>query len=361
MTRGLFSALFADDRRFHRLGAKAPSRASPCSSAISSRSSPGTARSAIARRNAPVRRSLAGWPWIRTTPCWRGQAASRLSYRGGRGKARWCCGWRKPTRKSACRSRTSRCPNRSKSWCAAGSTREHHGARLCTRQRRPARPRALSSDHAGCGPVRALEVVLPTNVTLPAGRPHGGKGGAFVAVASRRAVAGRVGPGAAGRQSAPGRRDFSDMSFSGTCTKARPAGELADIPGAVHALAFSRDGRRLAVGARPAGPVGSSAGLFCPRWQLCFTTSRVTKTSFTRSRFDPTERNSPRRPLIRPYGSGTSGRGGPTASLRGHSDFVYSVTYTPDGRALLDGRQGPDRQEDQRPHAQGRTHLQRPR
>ena len=49
----------------------------------------------------------------------------------------------------------------------------------------------------------------------------------------------------------------------------------------------------------------------------------------------PTVLSSPRPRSIRLCDSGISDRPGPPGRFRGHSDFVYAVTYAPDGRHLL--------------------------
>ncbi len=116
----------------------------------------------------------------------------------------------------------------------------------------------------------------------------------------------------------------------------RPGGWLLDIPGPVHALAFSRDGRRLAVGGGlPARsgivrvytvPDGTMVHDFPGHDDVVFGLAlRPDGAQLATASFDETVRLW-NLALDRPAGV-----------FRGHSDFVYAVAYTPDGQALLTG------------------------
>ena len=137
--------------------------------------------------------------------------------------------------------------------------------------------------------------------------------------------------------------DLMARSSCGTCRTVAPAGAIREIPGPVHALAFSRDGRRLAVGAGlPARsgvvrlytvPDGALIHDFAGHDDVVFAVAlRPDGAQLASASFDQTVR------------LWNLGRAAPTGVFRGHSDFVYSLSYTPDGRSLLDRRQGPDDQ-----------------
>jgi len=217
-------------------------------------------------------------------------------------------------------------------WVDAGSPR---GVALASAGR-PAdadtRPRRLR-------PVRALEVSLPCDVKLTPGTLNALKGGAL-------SVSLRVGP----------LPPVTALAISGDCRllavgtygqvvlwdlhDGRPAGSLLDIPGPVHALAFSRDGRRLAVGAGlPARsgvvqvytvPDGTKIHDFAGHDDVvCALALRPDGAQLASASFDQT---------VRLWNLGLDR---PDGVFRGHSDFVYAVAYTRDGRALLTG--GKDR------------------
>ena len=97
-----------------------------------------------------------------------GTTREKVIVPGRRPRASWCAGWPTRTRIGGCRSRTSRCRSRSKSWCGAGSTREHRGE-CPSSGRGGTERRALSPGRIGCGRVRSLDVVLPTDVKLAPG------------------------------------------------------------------------------------------------------------------------------------------------------------------------------------------------
>jgi hypothetical protein len=114
----------------------------------------------------------------------------------------------------------------------------------------------------------------------------------------------------------------------------RPAGVLRDIPGAVHALVFSRDGRRLFVGAGlPAlsgtvrvysVPDGTLIHDFAGHDDVVYSLAlRADQAQLASASFDQTVR------------LWNLALGRPDGVFRGHSDFVYAVAYTSDGRAIM--------------------------
>ena len=115
-----------------------------------------------------------------------------------------------------------------------------------------------------------------------------------------------------------------------------PAGAIPGIPGPVHALTFSRDGRRLVVGAGlPARsgvvqvysvPDGTKIHEFNGHEDVVFAVAlRRDGAQLASASFDQT---------VRLWNLGLDR---PDGVFRGHSDFVYAVAYTPDGRTLLTG------------------------
>jgi hypothetical protein len=203
----------------------------------------------------------------------------------------------------------------------------------------PVRPTAASSGAAGVVRphrvrwVRSLEVVLQSDVKLPPGTLNAPAGGAL-------AAAWLIGP--LPPVSALALRGDSRLLAVGTYGQVvlwdlcdgRPAGALLDIPGPVHALAFSRDGRRLAVGAGlPARsgvlrvysvPDGAVIHDFAGHDDVVYAVAlRPDGAQLASASFDQT---------VRLWNLGMDR---PDGVFRGHSDFVYSVNYTPDSRTLL--------------------------
>jgi WD40 repeat protein len=181
--------------------------------------------------------------------------------------------------------------------------------------------------------VRSLDVTVPCEVTLAPGSPGAPRGGAL-------AVSLRVGPLPA--VTALAFRGDSRLLAVATYGQVvlwdlqdgQPAGAIREIPGPVHAVAFSRDGRRLALGAGlPARsgvvrvysvPDGTLIHDFTGHEDAVFAVAlRGDGAQLASASFDQTVR------------MWDLGLGRPEGVFRGHSDFVYSLAFTPDGRALL--------------------------
>jgi WD40 repeat protein len=182
---------------------------------------------------------------------------------------------------------------------------------------------------------RSLEVGLPCEVKLAAGSAVASKGGAL-------AISLRLGP----------LPPVTALAFSGDdrllavgtygqvvlwdLVDGCPAGAIRDLPGPVNSLAFSRDGRRIALGAGlPARsglvrvytvPDGTKIHDFTGHDDVVSAVAlRPDGAQLASASFDQTVR------------FWNLGLGRLDGIFRGHSDFVYSVGYTPDGRALLTG------------------------
>ncbi|MGO9463598.1 MAG: c-type cytochrome domain-containing protein [Isosphaeraceae bacterium] len=177
-----------------------------------------------------------------------------------------------------------------------------------------------------------LEVVIPTEVKLAPRTWNATKGGALT-------VSAPIGPLPA--VTALVFRGDSRLLAVGTygqvvlwdLGEGRPAASLGGIPGPVHALAFSRDGRRLAVGAGlPARsglvrvysvPDGTKIHEFIGHGDVVFALAfRPDGGQLASASFDQTVR------------FWDLGQCRPAGIFRGHSDFVYALAYTPDGKAL---------------------------
>ncbi|MDR3634458.1 MAG: hypothetical protein P4L84_11685 [Isosphaeraceae bacterium] len=181
--------------------------------------------------------------------------------------------------------------------------------------------------------IRSLDVVLPVETKVPAG-VAGLKAGGSAQLALK------VGP----------LPSITSLAFRGDgrvlavgtngsvvlwdLADGRPALTLNDIPGPVHALAFSRDGKRLAVGAGlPARsglvrvysvPDGTLLHDFDGHGDVVFGLAfRPNGAQLASASLDTTVR----------FWNLAIGRA--DGVFRGHSDFVYDVAYTPDGQWLL--------------------------
>jgi WD40 repeat protein len=179
----------------------------------------------------------------------------------------------------------------------------------------------------------ALDVMLPTDVKLPPGSTNASRGGPLEIVLP-------AGPLPA--VSSLAFRGDNRLLAVGTygqvmlwdVVEGHPAGALIGIPGPVHALSFSRDGRRLAVGAGlPARsgvvriysvPDGTLIHDFSGHKDVVFALAlRPDGAQLASASFDQSVR------------LWDLGEGQAAGAFRGHSDFVYAVAYTPDGRQLL--------------------------
>lgn len=181
--------------------------------------------------------------------------------------------------------------------------------------------------------VRSLDVVLPLDVTAPAGVAGNKTEGTL-----RLAL--KVGP--LPSVTALAFRGDGRVLAVGThgavvlwdLAEGRPAATLNEIPGPVHALAFSRDGKRLAVGAGLPAQAGSVRVYAVPDGTLVHDFDGHGDVVFGLA--------------IRPDGTQLASasldatvrfwdlvRGRPDGVFRGHSDFVYDVAYTPDGQWVL--------------------------
>ena len=232
---------------------------------------------------------------------------------------------------AGCRFKTRPCRRSSKTSCGAGSTWAHRGVPIRTATAAAGTTRTLSRTRP-LRFVRSLEVVLPSEVKLAPGTLNAAAGGTL-------AVSLRVGPLPA--VSALALRGDGRLLAVGTYGQAmlwdlnegHPAGAIVDISGPVHALAFSRDGRRLAVGAGlPARsgvvrvysvPDGTLIHDFEGHEDVVYSLAfRPDGGQLASASFDQTVR------------LWNLGLGRPDGVFRGHSDFVYSVAYAPDGRTL---------------------------
>jgi len=178
----------------------------------------------------------------------------------------------------------------------------------------------------------SLDVMIPTDVRLAPKTWNATAGGALV-------VSAPIGPLPA--VTALALRGDSRLLAVGTygqvvvwdLAEGRPTSALAEIPGPVHALAFSRDGRRLAVGAGlPARsgfvrvysvPDGTPIHEFAGHGDVVLAIAfRPDGGQLASASFDQTVR------------FWDLGEGRPAGIFRGHSDFVCTLAYTPDGQAV---------------------------
>lgn len=181
--------------------------------------------------------------------------------------------------------------------------------------------------------VRALDIVLPTEAKVPTGVEGLGDGGPVALVL-------RAGPLPA--VSALAFRGDGQWLAVGTGNQVvlwdlaanRPSAVIGELPGTVHAIAFSRDGRRLAVG----GGLPSRSGLVrvytVPDGSLKhdFSGHEDVVYSVAFAKNDS---------LLATAGFDTTVRlwdlaaGRERGVFRGHSDFVFDAAFDPDGKTIL--------------------------
>jgi hypothetical protein len=211
------------------------------------------------------------------------------------------------------------------------------GAPRGTPQSRPGGPGTASGGGSPVRPGRrrspALDVVLPTEVKLAPKALNATPGGLLeivLPVGPLPAVTSLAfrGDGRLLAVGTHGRVVLWDL------VEGQPVGALEGIPGSAHALTFSRDGRRLVLGAGlPARsgavriysvPDGTLLDDFTGHDDVVFALAiRPDGVQLASASFDQTVR------------IWDLGRSRPLGVFRGHSDFVYAVAYTTDGRALL--------------------------
>jgi hypothetical protein len=115
---------------------------------------------------------------------------------------------------------------------------------------------------------------------------------------------------------------------------ARPALILRDIPGPVHALAYTRDGKRLAVGAGLPARTGSVRVYTVPDGSLVhdFEGHEDVVSGLA---FRPDDGQLASASLDQTVRLWDLVDGRPSGVFQGHSDFVHDVAYATDGRSLL--------------------------
>ena len=180
---------------------------------------------------------------------------------------------------------------------------------------------------------RSLDVVIPTTVNVPASPKGLGKGGPLKVVL-------KVGPLPAvtalafrgdGRIIAVGTHDAVVLW---DLVDGRPATTLTDVPGPVHALAFSKDGRRLAIGSGLPARTGSVRVYDVPGGTLLRDFTGHGDVVFGLA-FRPDDTQLASASLDHTVRLWDLVRGRPAGVFRGHSDFVYDVVYDRDGKSLL--------------------------
>lgn len=213
-------------------------------------------------------------------------------------------------------------------WIDAGTPRGPASVKIAADKESQAprtRPRAHQTN--------PLEVVIPTDVKLAPKTWNAVSGGALF-------VSAPIGP--LPPVTALAFRGDSRLLAVGTYREVvlwdlgdgRPAAMLSEIPGPVHALEFSRDGRRLAVGSGlPARsglvavysvPDGTPIHQFRGHADVVFAVGfRPDGGQLASASYDQT---------VRFWDLATGQSAG---VFRGHSDFVCALAYTPDGKALL--------------------------
>lgn len=219
-------------------------------------------------------------------------------------------------------------------WIDAGMPRDPVAATAepaAREDKKPSKPVAVSSR-----PIRwrrSLDVTLPLDLKVANGTAGIAKGGPVRIVA-------RVGP--LPPVSAMAFRGDGRLLAAGTYGQvvlwdlidARPIATIGDLPGPVHALEFSRDGKRLAVGsgvpARTGGvrvyavPGGEPLHDFTGHGDVVFDLAfRPDGGQLASASFDQS---------IRLWSLAT---GKAEGTFSGHSDFVEAIVYTKDGGSIL--------------------------
>lgn len=180
---------------------------------------------------------------------------------------------------------------------------------------------------------RTLDVTVPTSFKAPAGREGWGAGGPV-------SFALRVGP--LPSVTALAFRGDAALLAVGTVGQVvlwdlhqgRPATVIDDLPGPVHALAFTKDGRRLAIGTGEAARGGLLEIVSAPDGKVLHRMTEhddvIYAVAFRRddaviatASFDQTVR----------LWDAIAGR--PIGTFKGHSDFVNDVAFTLDGESVL--------------------------
>lgn len=201
-------------------------------------------------------------------------------------------------------------------------------------------PRGVEVADTGSSPkpavrrvVRSLDLVLGVERKIPPKTEGFGPGGPMQVVL-------KVGPLPAitalafrgdGRQLAVGTHgevliwDLAD---------ARPALALNDIPGPVHALLFSKDGKRLVVGAGLPARTGSVRVYSVPDGTLIHDFAGHEDVVFGLA-FRPDGGQLASASFDQSVRLWNLSNGQPDGVFTGHSDFVYDVAYAPDGQSLL--------------------------
>ncbi len=181
--------------------------------------------------------------------------------------------------------------------------------------------------------IRSLDISFPCDVKLPPGSPVAPAGGPLEL---------RLAAGPLPAVTALAFRADSRLLAVGTFGQVvlwdledgEPAGAITQVPGPVHSLAFSRDGRRLALGAGLPARSGVVRLYSVPDGTLihdfpghsdavCAVAIRPDGAQLASASFDQTVRLWDLG-LLEPHGV-----------FHGHSDIVYSLSYAPDGRSLL--------------------------
>ena len=216
---------------------------------------------------------------------------------------------------------------RNATWSAVGSTPALRGG-----LRSPTRWQAPRNDRGGSSGRSTWSLPIERRSRRrPKGSATGDRSQVVLKVGP---LAGDLGAGVPRRREAARRRAPTARSLIWDLADARPALVLNDIPGPVHALVFSRDGKRLAVGAGLPARTGSVRVYSVPDGTLIHDFAghddvvfglafRPDGGQLASASFDQS---------VRLWNLATDR---PEGVFTGHSDFVYDVAYAPDGRSLL--------------------------